>query len=82
MSFIPILSNLVDFGLVVVNIITAISVTVSMIAMAWIVYRPLLGSAAMLLVAISLGSLSYFAKKKKYEWIEEGYACEDMQKFA
>ena len=64
LKVIPFLANLVNLAMNIVIGVVAFAITLIVIALAWLYYRPVLG---IILLAIAVAALVFFAKKGKEE---------------
>lgn len=64
LKVIPFLANIVNLAMNVVIGVVAFAITLIVIALAWLYYRPVLG---ILLLAVAVAALVFFAKKGKEE---------------
>ena len=64
LKVIPFLANIVNLAMNIVIGVVAFAITLIVIALAWLYYRPVLG---IILLAVAVAALVFFAKKGKEE---------------
>lgn len=64
LRFIPFLGSLINAGITLMAFLFSLTVSITIIAIAWIVFRPLLGISLLLVAVAAIGFLIFRAKNK------------------